>query len=363
MKILISILLLLSVESKAQFCCALAAPAVQTAHNRKLTIDHTKIPNTNLSNFTATIFGTGTYLKTVANGGKVQNSNGYDILITRDSAGTNIVPFERTYWSGTTGDFEFHWLETNASPTVDSIFWLQYGNTSITTDLSNPSAAWDTSVKMVQHFPNGTTLSVIDPTSNAVNGTVTGATATVGQEDGGIALSGTSQYVNFGNKLALIGSFSISAWVNPTDFTNYNGVLSKTAGGAPKPYDYRIDQTTGKAVLFVGNGTGNTSIIATTAVTANAWNYIVVTFDQTTATITHYLNGNANGSSVGAGYPGSISGTDNTYLGTRSDLVTMFKGKMDEVIPVGLVWSADRIKANYNNINSVSTFVIIGSEN
>src|SRR5258706_6168139 len=55
-------------------------------YSRSITIDHSKVPNSDQSNFPILISGTYSYLATVANGGNVQNSNGYDLIFTSDSS-------------------------------------------------------------------------------------------------------------------------------------------------------------------------------------------------------------------------------------------------------------------------------------
>jgi hypothetical protein len=63
------------------------------AYRRTITIDHTKAPNTNQSNFAVLISGTYSYLGTVSTGGNVQNANGYDVIFTSDT-GLMLVPPE-----------------------------------------------------------------------------------------------------------------------------------------------------------------------------------------------------------------------------------------------------------------------------
>jgi hypothetical protein len=67
-----------------------------------------------------------------------------------------------------------------------------YGNSSITTDQSNPTAVWDVNFKGVWHLPNGTILSANDSTSNGNNGTINGATATTGEIAGGASFNGSN---------------------------------------------------------------------------------------------------------------------------------------------------------------------------
>lgn len=65
------------------------------ASRRAVTIDHTKVPNTDQTNFPMLFSGTYPYLATSGNGGGVTNSNGYDIIFTSDAAGASLLPFEQ----------------------------------------------------------------------------------------------------------------------------------------------------------------------------------------------------------------------------------------------------------------------------
>jgi hypothetical protein len=79
------------------------------SYGRVITIDHTKVPNADQVNFPVLISGTYSYLATVANGGRVQNANGYDIVFTSDAAGTNKLDHELESYNAATaraGQFE-----------------------------------------------------------------------------------------------------------------------------------------------------------------------------------------------------------------------------------------------------------------
>lgn len=332
-----------------------------TAHFRTITIDHNQVPNTDQANFPVTIFGTLTYMKSTGNGGAVVNANAFDVVLTSDAAGLNVLPYERVVHNLSTGFIEYC-VKVNLSHSTDLVIYLQYGNASITTDQQNRVGTWNSNYQAVYHMKDGSTLSAADATTNAVNGTITGATATTGEADGGAALSGTGQYISLGNKLGITGDFTIEAWVKPSSFTDYNAILTKTNGNQPKPYALYIEPTDGKCILFTGNGVGNTSIVATTGVTLNAWNYVTAQFNSSSTTISHYLNGNTNGSSFASGYPGAATGTDIAYIGARSDLIFPFAGALDEIRVSSFLLSADWIKTTYNNFNSQSTFITIGSQ-
>ena len=58
------------------------------SYSRAIRIDHTKVSNTDQTNFPVLISGTYSFLATVANGGKVQSASGFDILFASDCFGT-----------------------------------------------------------------------------------------------------------------------------------------------------------------------------------------------------------------------------------------------------------------------------------
>src|ERR1700694_1228636 len=116
-------------------------------YRRAITIDHTKVPNTDQANFPVLISGTYSYLATTANGGNVTNANGYDILFTSDANGANKLPFEQESYSAATGAVVY-WVQIPAgSHTAETTFYLFYGNSSVSTDQSNKTAVWDHNYK------------------------------------------------------------------------------------------------------------------------------------------------------------------------------------------------------------------------
>ncbi len=330
---------------------------------RAITIDRTKVANTTQYNFPVLISGTYPFLKTTANGGKVYNANGFDVTFTADIDGTVNLNWEIEKYNPATGEI-VAWVKIDAlSPTADKVIYMYYSDPAINSFQGNVTGTWNSAYASVYHLANGTTLSAADATSNTNNGTITGATARIGQMDGAANLSGTPQYINIGTGalVGITGNMTIEAWVNPTDYSNFNGILSKTAGNQPKPYDFYLVQGSGIPVLFRGNGTGaNSNVNATTAPPTGVWSHIVVTTSG--STVNHYLNGVPNGSgNLGpAGTP--ANGTDIAYIGTRSDLATRFKGGIDEVRISNGNLSADWIKTEFNNQSSPATFYNLGIE-
>lgn len=81
---------------------------------------------------------TQTWLRTVANGGKVQSASGFDIRFETDSGAK--LPHDLASYVGSTGRIEA-WIRVSAQ-TQDITAAILYGNASQATAEANPSATW-----------------------------------------------------------------------------------------------------------------------------------------------------------------------------------------------------------------------------
>jgi len=205
-------------------------------YSRSITIDHTKVPNSDQVNFPLLISGTYSYLATVANGGNVQNSNGYDIIFASDPGCTTKLNHEVESYNPTSGAVNY-WVRvpTVSHTTNETTIYMCYGNSSVTADESNKTAVCDGNFKCIHHLPNGATLSANDSTSNAINGTLENATAATGQISGGASFNGSSAGINLGNASTWAmgsGDYTFEAWIKVTSNpTALGAILQKDAVG------------------------------------------------------------------------------------------------------------------------------------
>jgi hypothetical protein len=190
------------------------------AYRRAITIDYTKVPNTDRTNFPVLISGTYSYLATIANGGDATNANGYDIIFTSDSAGTVNLPYERESYSASTGAVVF-WVQVpTVSHTQDTVIYMFYGNGAITTDQSNKTGVWDSNYIGVWHLnqnPTSSAPQMSDSTSNANNGTAQGTWTTAqeiaGKISGGLSfVSSNSDYLSTTKSFSNPGSETLQIW-------------------------------------------------------------------------------------------------------------------------------------------------------
>jgi subtilisin family serine protease len=331
--------------------------------NRKaVTIDHTKVSGgSSLANFAVLFSTTDANLKSVANGGSVGKADGTDILFTAGDGSTKL-DHELERYNASTGEV-IAWVRIpSLANTVDTGLYIYYGNAAAANQ-QNPTGVWDSSYKGVWHLSNGTVLNAGDSTANANNGSIAGAGARSGEIDGAGSFSGSSQYINI-NNFAITDpyNFTVEAWINPTDFANYDGIVGKTNSYLPAPFDLYLNQGDGKPVFYVGDGGSHYgNLTGTAAPSTGAWSHIVVVASGSPAsvTLTQYLNGAANGATTLTNF--TAADTNNSIkIASRNDVFTMFKGGIDEVRVSSAPRTAGWVTTEYKNQNSPSTFFAIG---
>lgn len=136
---------------------------------RAITIDHNQVPNTDQTDFPVLVAGTFSYLATVANGGKVVNPNGYDIVFT-DATGTQFLNWEIESYDPMSGTIAFWVRAPTLSHTADTVLYMYYGNSAISAfQGGSTGSVWDSNYLAVYHLN-------LDPTiSGAKDSTVNGA--------------------------------------------------------------------------------------------------------------------------------------------------------------------------------------------
>ncbi len=322
---------------------------------KTITFNHLKVPNTDQTDFPVGIIGPFSYLKTVGNGGSVQNANGYDIIFTSDAAGTVKLKWTQVYWNGTTGDALYFIKIPTLSSTVDTVIYMWYGNSSVSTFQGDSVNTWDSNFAGVYNFGDGTTLDVTDA-KGLVNLTNNGVTATSGIFGGAANFNGSSQYLNAGNNFGFTGDFSVCLW---SYATNVVSIMAKVPAGTGKANPIKLGYYggTNKMGMYLGDGTTDTISSSNTLQAASTWAHLG--FRMSGTTYTFFLNGAADGTGTNAQSRSNNAGI-NTTFGTNSAVGTeWYAGKM------GILWLSSSARSNdwyttvYNNQFSPSTFYTI----
>lgn len=259
-------------------------------------------------------------------------------------------------WSNTTGynndTLTITLSATNGIPTVaggdtiglgtlikDSLGRSITGTTTILNDFDVP-------IETIGYWrydaSNGT--SAYDTSASANNGTVTGATWTTGKFNNALSFNGVSDwYVSYPaiSDYTLSGNYTMEAWVKPTSWpTSGDGAILYN-GGAFFLYNFALysDGKIGLSYNSTGSMIGRNIAKATTPLTLNDWNHVLITRNAGIATF--YVNGVASTVSVNGG-GATATFTENHYTTTNGSLYTgrsyfnpdyyYFPGIIDEVV-------------------------------
>lgn len=332
---------------------------------RTVTVDHTKCGSGNSSNFPMLLSTTLASLKTTGNGGNVTNVNGYDIVPMSDAAGTTKLDFEIEFYDGTAGTIYFWSRIPTMSASVDTVIYLYYGNSAITTSQENVNGTWNSNYKSVWHLkePSGT---LVDSTSNGSNAAVAFGSPTfqaTGQIKYGMTFAQSSlQYLTTSKALSSFITASdgtLSCWVKPTgsfasppQAYNTNGFLGDGSGYVGLYWRTLAGNQTITAFNWDGNEDDANATIST-----GAYHHAVMT--HTGGNIRLYLDGSSSGPTA-SGDTQSLTGNFTAARAYTSG--DYFNGSLDECRTLNTALSADWVTTEYNNISSTGTFYSIGAE-
>jgi len=333
------------------------------AYRKVITVDHTKVPST-LTNFPV--------LVGISNDNDLKNhvtsANGYD-LVFKDGSGTQLN-HELEKWDGSTGTL-VAWVKIpSLSSTTDTVIYMWYGDSGVTTSQENKTGVWDSNYKGVWHLKEATGVSIADSTSNGNTGTPLNAPVqTTGYVDGSLSFNGTTQYATT-PITAVYQQFTLSAWIKPSSVgSGWPNIMSKNSFYATSWTDWPVaffcSAAGTSAWIQISPGTDySTSLLATTPTfTPDQWHHVVVTYNG--STLRAYADGAYNQVTGSYTLPSNsrnwaIGRAAFEYAGGVGN--SIYKGSMDEVRICNVARSADWILTEYRSQSSPSTFYTVGSE-
>jgi subtilisin-like proprotein convertase family protein len=125
-------------------------------------------------------------------------------------------------------------------------------------------------------------------------------------------------------ELDITGSFTMEAWVNPTNVASpsFQIIMQKRNAGAD---GYTLYLSNGKIAIRTG---GTTRLTGTVVIPNNSWSHIAGTYNSPTNTFSIYVDGVIDTSAVIAG-AAPTANADSLWIGKGSN--SPFNGQMDEV--------------------------------
>lgn len=329
-------------------------------YRKAVIIDHAQISATDQADFPVLVSFADPDLKTQANGGKVQNANGYDIVFANE-AGDARLDHEIESYDAATGAITM-WVKIPVlSASVDTSIYMYYGNPFVATSQEHIASVWDANFKMVQHMdqdPSGAGPQILDSTLNANNGTsggtMTSGDSVIGKAGKAVDFDGVDDNIAIpdSNSLDVTNAITLESWVKYGGYVHqWSPILWKGTGTT---YALNLGTTGSTPTVMINND----GLSAPSNLQTGAWTHIAVTYNKTSMLM--YINGEQVGSKAKAV---SIA-TDNGVLtmGTVSSAVWKYRGVIDEARVSGVARSSDWIRTEYNNQFSPSTFLSLSSE-
>lgn len=274
----------------------------------------------------------------------VENVNGFDIAFS-DADGITSLDFELESYNSGTGEIVFWVRFPTLSPTVDTQFFVYYGDSGITTDQSSTST-WDSNYQLVMHMDGGATES--DGTTNGNDGTENGTGGIpiiAGQIGNGrdFELSdGDFISIPDDNSLDITDEITISFWIN----NESNATPDYVTKGTNTSYE----ATTRSNLRMQFRTNGGSGLSTPTTGSISTWYYYTYVKGPTVRSIYRdgvLLNTNTNVTNY-------VTNGDALQISRSADPVD---GIMDEVRISDINRSADWIATEYKNQLNPDTFI------
>lgn len=327
-------------------------------HLSPITTQSGQVPST-LTDYPFAILETGLVrLATIANGGHTANASGFDI---RPYTATDLAT-EMTYeyiadvWDPATGALEMYVKVPSMDDSFE--FYLANGDAAHTTNGSSEST-WNSNYEAVYHFGDGSTLSLLDSTSNSFDLTNNASsTAVAGPVNGGgVEFNGTTQYLSRASAAPITTTPAYLSCLLWTDTFAANKFAVCLPISSAAQINFGLSTRTSSLVRAINNGGQADSPTFSTG----AWVHTAGRFISTTSR-TAYLNGAA-----GTNNTTSTSGVVNNTIGigannSNGSAAQFFDGRIDEVRMMSVDPGADWVPTEDNNLLNPSTFYAVGTE-
>lgn len=207
---------------------------------------------------------------------------------------------------------------------------------------------------------SGSTWTDLEGNANA---TITGATHTAGNQDGGgvgyFSFDGTNDSCNCADVSGVTdftqsNDYTIEAWFYPNSTQNTttnsdNDLIEKWEGTTGYPYVIRWIRPGSSITAAIYNGSSNQNV-SITGFTTDAWNHVAAVFDHTNDTLTGYRNGQQINQSA-LTITGTIENSHDLWIARRgtsdTDTQNWWTGRISTIRTYNRALSASDVDRNF----------------
>jgi biopolymer transport protein ExbB len=346
---------------------AIAAQVTGYNWEAMITIDNTKVSgSSNLIDFPVLVKITNSRLKSISNGGMVENINGYDIVFS--DMNDDQLDHQLESYNPSTGEY-IAWVRLpTISSNIDTDFKMFYGNTNIIANLSTEDI-WTSNYQAVWHMNNDPTNSIpqlIDGTANTRDGSSYGAMTSSDLVVGKIGLAnefdGTNDYYKITGYKGVIGTNkrTVSMWFKSNVTSNYSHrLISWGKNQTGKKYDMRVNG--GNKALRIENAGGQH--YGATNINDGNWHLltIVLPSNPTPKVKDHllYVDGVLETVTNGGNRALNTASQKDVYIAQSNWHCCNTRGVLDEIRIINTCLSPEWIATEFENQNSPNDFYSI----
>lgn len=194
-------------------------------------------------------------------------------------------------------------------------------------------------------FNEGSGTTTQDVSGHDNTGTLQNGTAwnTTGKYSNSLTFDGVDDVVDIGNPstLNLTSSFTLSAWIYPTNLSGDRDIITKVNGSS----DYHL-QITGNAVQVGFSNGGWYSATTTNTVPLNTWTHVAGVFNDASNTLTVYIGGTQSAQTTNVtATPQSTSNPVHVGMGWSGQ---NWNGRIDDVRIYNTALSQSEIQTDMN---------------
>lgn len=322
------------------------------SYSRKITVDHTQCGTADTTNFPM-------LFDSILNAAHVTSASGFDIIFAANSDGASPYNWEIENYNSGTGEF-VAWVQIpTLSHTTDTVFYVVYGNGSISNNQS-ASIPWDSNYLGVYHLGDASTVSTTDSTNNANNLTNHGGTAAAGEIRGGVTLDGSTQYLSLASAPVATVPITMECWFK-FNSSKQGVMISELDTGSANFYGHYLDVSSANANIDTADNNSFTSAIDTTTLTDGNWYYVVGVWASSSSR-TIYVNADAGFNDATNKTPGQNPNDFVIGCASRNTQDNFCGGTFDEVRLSNTNRSTSYITATYNSTVSGTTFYSLAAE-
>ena len=333
------------------------------SYYRSITIDHTQVAASSSTYLRVPVFGNASFA-TVANGGRLTNSSGYDLIFATDTAGASPLTFEleENSYNATTGA-GLWWVRIPfPSTSSNTVFYVVYGNPAISTYQGNTNGTWGTDYTAVIHFNASGTQ--IDSTSDGNNLTGSGGSPAFSTGLLGLAFQGNGSSYAYGSSVTLPtdGPVAFSAWYKFSSSPGSGNSIAGIGGNGGTNSRALIFPTS--TILAIDTSSAD---VETTLAWSTNWVYVAIVLPSsaTPNNMAVYVNGaltsGTGGNNSAFTMPSTGANLTVSCIPGSTAAGTNMTGLVDEVRLSGAI-DAGLVATDYAAQQPSTTFYALGTE-